>query len=237
MSDLEHLLDVQAHDTRIDQLRHRRATLPERAELAEAEQAVARAQKVRADVDAQRAALAADQRRLEHEVASAKERIAGAEQALYGGTTANPRELQAFQDEIASLNRRVSLLEDEELGVMEQLEPVEAAVAAHDAEIDAGSAAAESLRARASAAEAEIDVDLDVEQAARVEAAAAVPEALLARYEAIRSRAAGIGVARLTAGVCGGCHLRLPAVDIDRIKKLPPDELVECEECGRLLVR
>ena len=32
---LARLLDVQDHDTVVDQLRHRRATLPERAELAD----------------------------------------------------------------------------------------------------------------------------------------------------------------------------------------------------------
>ena len=35
VSDLDHLLDLQANDTHADQLRHRHATLPERAELAE----------------------------------------------------------------------------------------------------------------------------------------------------------------------------------------------------------
>jgi hypothetical protein len=36
---------------------------------------------------------------------------------------------------------------------------------------------------------------------------------------------------------CQGCHLALPAVEVDRIRKLSVDEAVHCEECGRLLVR
>jgi predicted nucleic acid-binding Zn-ribbon protein len=237
MTDLEQLLDVQAHDTRIDQLRHRRATLAEIAEIADAEKRVEAEERRRAEADQRRATLAAEQRRLEHEAGSARERISSAEAALYGGAISNPRELQALQDEIASLNRRVGLLEDDEIAVMEQLEPVEAAIAEHDARIVEERATIDRLRDRLSVAEAEIDVELDAEQAARAVAVAAVPDALLGEYEAIRARAGGIGVARLSAGVCGGCHLRLPAVEVDRIKKLPPDALAHCEECGRLLVR
>ena len=60
---------------------------------------------------------------------------------------------------------------------------------------------------------------------------------LLAEYDELRKRSGGIAIARLVGGSCGGCHLRLPAVDVDRIKKLSPDAPAHCEECGRLLAR
>ena len=41
----------------------------------------------------------------------------------------------------------------------------------------------------------------------------------------------------MVGGSCGGCHLSLSAVDVDRIKKLPPEAPAYCEECGRLLAR
>jgi len=44
-------------------------------------------------------------------------------------------------------------------------------------------------------------------------------------------------VARLEAGACGACHIKLSAVEHDRIQHLPDDEEVRCEECGRVLVR
>jgi predicted nucleic acid-binding Zn-ribbon protein len=47
----------------------------------------------------------------------------------------------------------------------------------------------------------------------------------------------GIGAARLQGATCLGCNLGLPAVVVDRIRKLDPDEVVHCEECGRILVR
>ena len=35
---------------------------------------------------------------------------------------------------------------------------------------------------------------------------------------------------------CSGCHLTLPATEIDRIKKAPPDAFFTCDQCGRILV-
>ena len=48
--------------------------------------------------------------------------------------------------------------------------------------------------------------------------AGAVPEQLLAAYERLGQRLEGVAVARLTGGRCDGCHLSLPAVELDRIR-------------------
>ena len=71
----------------------------------------------------------------------------------------------------------------------------------------------------------------------RATEAARLPEALASRYETLRSRLAGIGAARIVDGRCGGCHLSLPSVELDRIKHLAPDAVVTCDQCGRILVR
>lgn len=237
MPDLERLLDVQGLDTRADQLRHRHDTLAERAALADARAALAAMEQAHAATTRRRDELAAQQDHLEAEIGTARERIATVERTLYGRTTSNPRELQALQDEIASLTRRVSLLEDDELGVMEQLEPVEVEVATATVEGDRLSADIERLEAEVTAAETEIDVELDAVDEARKGVAADVPAPLLDEYEHIRSRSGGVGVARLVGGQCGGCHMRLPAVELDRIKKQADDALVHCDDCGRILVR
>ena len=52
-------------------------------------------------------------------------------------------------------------------------------------------------------------------------AAATVPADLLARYERLRTTLAGTGAARLVGGSCSGCHLTLPAMEVDRIRKAP----------------
>lgn len=237
MTTLDQLLVVQEHDTRADQLRHRRTALPERQALVEAESARKGVEQDLAAVDGRRHVLGREQKRLEDDIALTQDRVTTVDRALYGRNTSNPRELQALQDEVNSLKRRISLLEDEELVVLEQLEPIDAARQLRAVELARLEDEIERLSAVVTAAEAELDVELQANLVERAEAAGAVATELMAEYEAIRARSAGVGVARLVAGVCGGCHLRLPAVEVDRIKKQPPDVVVHCDDCGRLLVR
>jgi hypothetical protein len=56
-------------------------------------------------------------------------------------------------------------------------------------------------------------------------------------YERLRQRLGGVAVALLVGSSCGGCHLTLAAGEIDAIRRLPPDALVTCAQCGRILVR
>jgi predicted nucleic acid-binding Zn-ribbon protein len=87
------------------------------------------------------------------------------------------------------------------------------------------------------AAEKEVDAEIAAAERDRSEAVAPVPDELVVRYDKLRAQHDGIAIARLVGNSCGGCHLKLSAVEIDRLKHEPPDALVFCEECGRLLVR
>jgi predicted nucleic acid-binding Zn-ribbon protein len=231
------LLDLQAHDTQIDQLRHRRASLPARAQLVAAEAALARLAGERATVQAGRDGLGRDQKRLEDEVAAVEAKAEHENATLYSGTVTSPRALQDLQAEIESLRRRQSSLEDGIIELMEQIEPLDADLDRLAAAAAEQEAAAEAARVEITAGEAEIDVVLDQALAERDVLAATVEAGLLAEYEQLRATFGGVGVARLEGGRCSGCQLTLSAVERDRIKNLPPDTLVHCEECGRLLVR
>ncbi len=237
-SALEKLLAVQAIDTHATQLRVRRQGLPERAEAAEVAAALRDVEGKQAALEAESRRLDREQARIEDEVAGLRERSTQADAVLYSGTVTNPRELQALQDEIASLARRVGDLEDKELEILVDREPIDAAVQAVSAERDSLTERAAALAARITAAEAEIDVELEQVLASRAEAVEGVPADLLAEYEELRTANGGVGVAHLEHGTtCGGCHLQLSAMERDRIKGLPEDARIYCEECGRLLVR
>lgn len=237
MSRWDALLAVQDHDTHVDQLVHRRATLPARAELDAVMGQLAQLEQDRAGIDATRHELANGQQRLEDEIASLQDRATQHDKTLYGGTIGNPRELQALQDEIASLKRRIAQLEDKELELMEQIEPLDSDLARLGGERSALDERATALRAQIAEDEVAIDDELAAVRAERSTLADGVEPALLAEYEQLRSHLGGVAIARLVGGSCGGCHLALSAVEVDRIKKLPAEELVHCEECGRLLAR
>ncbi len=237
MSDLDHLLDLQANDTTADQLRHRRETLPERARLVELDERHRALEQETAEPRAERDRLAREQKRLEDEVATVEEKAASVDRQLYGGGVTSPKEAQALQADLESLKRRQSQLEDMVLEVMEQLEPVEAALAESDAAL--GQVATERAQVEAALADAEQAVEAELAQvtAARAELAAQVPTELLAEYERLRPQMGGIAVARLSGPTCQGCHLTLAAAEVDEIRRRPADALVHCPDCGRLLVR
>lgn len=236
MSVLEQLLSIQEHDTALEQMRHRRDHLPERAELASIDERDLDLGRRRAEVEARRDELTKEQRRHEDEVASIEAKITEVDGQLYGGKVTSPRELQALQDEIGALRRRADDIETTLLEVLTALEPVEETIESVDAEAAALATDREVVTVRLSAAEASVEAEIVAEEAARQSAAEGVPADQLDEYESIRARQGGIAVARLVGSSCGACHLMLSAVDLDRIRKLPADQPGICEECGRMLV-
>lgn len=236
MSVLEQLLDLQEHDTALDQLRHRREQLPQRTTLAELDAAASELATRRAGVEAERHELVRQQSRLEDEIAIVEEKRTHDDRQLYSGTITSPRDLQALQDEVASLGRRQGTLEDELLEVLTAIEPLDAALAALDAEHDDLVARRATAEQELAAAEQEIDTEIGTVSAERDAVASNIPDDQLSAYDDARRRHGGIAVARLVGTSCGGCHLTLSAVEIDRIRKLPADQPATCEECGRLLV-
>jgi hypothetical protein len=236
VSALQSLLAVQDRDTAIDQLEHRKAHLPERIELAAVEARIADIEARLASATERRQAVTQRQDRLEEEVFHVETRVAEIEKRMYGGTVTASRDLQAMAAEVEALKARGSSLEDEVLASMEEAEPIDAERAALLAERAAQDSEAERLRAAIAEAEVAVEADVAVEQEAREAARADVPDDLLATYEKLRTKLGGVGAARLVGSSCGGCHLTLPATELDRIKRASAEALVFCDQCGRILV-
>ena len=237
MTRWDDLLAVQEHDTAADQIEHRKRSLPARKELEALMAEVGSMGEQAAEVESRKHELVRSQSRLEDEIASLADRAKQHDTTLYSGTIANPRELQSLQDEIAALKRRIGQLEDQEIELMEQIEPLEAELARLRGEGGTIDEQARALRAAIAEDEVVLDEELAAVRAERDQVAQQVEPALLTEYEAMRPKLGGIAIARLVGGSCGGCHLSLSAVELDRIKKLPPEEPARCEECGRLLAR
>jgi uncharacterized protein len=233
----DQLLALQDLDLRIHQLNHRRTNLPE-LEALEAN-AVERVGVTasRAEVAEAHKELVRRQHLLEDEISQVTNRATGHETNLYSGSVTNPRELQALQEDIDSLRRRQRTLEDQDLELMEEIEPLTAQMAELDGASQSLEAVATDLKAALDAAAAGIDAELAEATAQRATEAAAIDDAVVTDYEQLRVQLGGIAIARLVGNACGGCHLSLPAVELDRIRRLDPDTRVVCDECGRILVR
>jgi len=231
------LLTLQSHDSAVDRLRHRRATLPERAELETRRAAHADLERRRVEVTERRDAELREEKRLDDEVRSLEAKAKAEDARLYSGTISSPRELQAMQADIEQLRRHAAEREDEELEVMVRREALDTEVA----EVEAAQAAVlgemAALQAAIETQEREIDAELAVEEAGREALRPSIPDGMLRLYEQVRTKNRGVGAARLVGMNCQACHLALPATEVDRIRHLPADELVQCEHCGAILVR
>lgn len=236
MSRFAPLLAVQDLDLAIDQLRHRRSHLPERAEFKALE---AEATTVAAELKAAIAArdeVSAREASLEKDITTTEERIAQIDKRMYSGEVSASKDLQAMATEIEHLKARVSQLEDAALEALDEREPLDAAVVALEARAGGMVELGRRLQTAIADAEAAIDAELAGEVEQRTAAAGAVEADLLAEYERLRGRLGGIGVAKLEHGTCMGCRMKLPATELDRLKHQPPDALVHCDQCGRILV-
>jgi uncharacterized protein len=233
---LDHLLAVQDLDTSITQLQHRGAALVETSGLAALEAELAGLESRRADAAGRRVALAESQQGLEVQIAAITERRDLLEKRLYATTTSSSRDLQAMQDEVRHLTDRRAELEEAELAVMLDLDPIDAELAELGVTMTPMQARAEELRGQVTHDQLEIDAAIASAARSRAAEAAQLPTALSDRYETLRARLKGTGAARLIKNHCDGCHLELSSVEVERIRALPRGEVATCEQCGRILV-
>jgi predicted nucleic acid-binding Zn-ribbon protein len=234
---LEQLLVVQEHDSAIDHLRHRRATLPERAVLTQAEALIRELEAPIAEVRGRHDVVSRDVKRLEDEASSAAAKVTEVEGAMYSGSITSPRELQAMQGEVEQLRRHQRALEDRELELMESQEAIDGELGELSARVGAAEDDARTARAAVAEQEAVIDAEIATETDARAAASSGIPANLLALYDGCRAAARGVGVARLVGNTCQGCRLTIPSTEVARIRKAGPDgDVAHCDNCGAILV-
>jgi uncharacterized protein len=230
------LLDLQAEDTALTQLDHRRRTLPELATIADRERRAAEIKVELVDAETAVADLAAEQRRLEADVDTVRQRAQkDQDRMIAAGVPA--KEITGLQHEVTSLARRQSVLEDELLEVMEKREAAEAAVA----ELAGNVEAINTERAQAEAARDEVFAELDdaylKRTAQRAELASGIPADLLALYDKVRAANGGVGAAMLRQRRCEGCRLELAGNELSAVRNAKPEQVLRCENCRRILVR
>ena len=234
--DQRRLLDVQALDTRTQQLAHQRKNLPALATLTELD---GRIVDLRASLVESRTRVADLKRELvkaETDVEQVRNRADRDQQRLdAGGVSA--KDAVALTDELGSLATRQAALEEIELDIMERLEAHEDALAQVESANDDLVAEKTKVEAERDAGWAEIDAQVEAIAGERAKAADGLDTALVTLYEKIRTQLGGTGAAVLNGNRCEGCRMDLPPGDVAAIKGAAPDAVVRCEECGRILVR
>jgi predicted nucleic acid-binding Zn-ribbon protein len=175
--------------------------------------------------------LESDRKNLELEVEGKKQLIAKyANQQLQ---TRKNEEYRALAHEIDTCKADIFKIENQEIELMEQAELAQKEV------VRATQSAAEARKlmedqlSQLSSREQNLKKELTELTTNREELAAAVDDTSRGRYERLVRNKGETVVVGVQHGVCGGCHMRLPAQIV--VTCQAQQELVTCTNCGRIL--
>ena len=230
------LLELQGIDIEIARLDYKAKTLPVLEKLEQAERGRDAHRDLAIAGGAERSDVEAELRRAESDVEQVVGRIEK-DQKLIDSGTVSAKDLENLLGELKSLGRRKEELEEVELEVMVRLEEINARITEHGSERDRFESEANAHVAERDKALAEIDSARTSLLADRQEIESGISKELIELYLKVRELNGGVGAAKLENGQCLGCHLQINAVEVTRIKALPDDEVVRCDECRRILVR
>jgi uncharacterized protein len=228
------LLELQGTDLMLDRLHGRLAALEggeevgaARAELQEAESRVG-------ELKLALNAVVQEQGRLEGDVDSMERKIEAERKRMYDGSVANPKELQSIAAEVESLQNRKSRTEDGVIEQMERREELEARLLLLQSDAEAVRKRLDELEETTGRELVGIEQDLKALTEERESLARGIEPVLLGLYEELRASKKGVGAAALMDGVCQGCHQKLSAVYLDRLKR--GEGIRRCEYCQRILI-
>jgi uncharacterized protein len=230
------LLDLAAVDAELTRVAHRRRSLPELAEIEQTSKSLRASRDSLVAAETAASDLDRDIRKLEAEIDQVQARGERDRGLLDSGSISSGKQLEDLQHELATLQRRQAVLEDDLLDVMERRE-------ATDVDLERGRTALADIERRQLDAihrrdEALADLDATEKHGnqERQTLVSELPADLVALYERIRARQ-GTGAALLREGRCGACRLELDRTALGRLREAAPDEVLRCEECGVVLVR
>lgn len=229
------LLELQAADTMADQLRHRRDHLAERDAVQAAKHDLLRWNEARI----------VTRKRID-ELAEAIEQAEAASNGIDASieklqrqlrTVIAPREAEALQHEIATLEGQRSDNDDRELEALEEHSRLDGELEqlnAQEAPLTEAYLAAESELGTA-----ETDIDGELNRVAdRLDGLrGAVDKKTLRRYDSLR-KSNVVAAATLSGSRCDGCHLDLSPAEVDTVRDAAEagGGVTDCPNCGRLLV-
>ncbi|MGH7952953.1 MAG: zinc ribbon domain-containing protein [Limisphaerales bacterium] len=172
-----------------------------------------------------------ERKRLELEVEAKKSQIEKyANQQLQ---TRKNEEYRALAHEIDGCKSEINKIEDREIVLMEQAEAVQKEVSRATQEANAAKKMVDEQIGQIDQREENLKKELTELQTGRETLAAAVDESARNRYERLLKSKGDNIVVGIAHGVCGGCHMKLPAQNI--VSCQSQQELIGCPNCGRIL--
>ncbi|MGP4049300.1 zinc ribbon domain-containing protein [Streptomyces sp. 2A115] len=231
------LLDVQALDMRLQQLAHKRRSLPEHAEIETLTSDLTQLRDLLVAAQTEESDCAREQTKAEQDVDQVRQRASRDQKRLDSGAVSSPKDLENLQHEIVSLAKRQGDLEDVVLEVMERRESAQERVAELTERVSSFQSKIDDATARRDAASESLDSEIGSATKEREVIAGSIPDDLLKLYDKLRAQQGGVGAARLYQRRCEGCRLELNITEVNDVKAAAPDTVLRCENCRRILIR
>jgi len=228
---LKYLIELQAVDLRLIEIRERMSRFPKR--LAELE---GRVNAARLQITTAKDALTGslkERKTYEMDVEQWKERAK--KYRNQSGEVKTNEAYKALQHEIQNAENEVAKAEDRLLDRMVAGEEYERQLKAAEATVKQVEAAANVERQKIQAEYNATQKELTAAEAVRAGAVAAVPEDLVDHYERIAKRHGGISLAEIRGEGCGQCGVHIRPHVIQQLQRPENEEFFHCETCTRIL--
>jgi hypothetical protein len=167
----------------------------------------------------------------EWELESLQEKVREIENRLYSGKTKDPKELVNLEKEARALKSQIRSKEDALLGLMSQVEEVEAKVKIAAEEVERFKQEWERRQQALGPRKGEIETVLAKLRAERSRLVQQIDSDAFDTYERIRLTR-GQAVVKVERGRCLGCHISVPT---SQWQKAKAGDLIQCNNCSRIL--
>ncbi|MBL9216115.1 MAG: hypothetical protein JNG83_11610 [Opitutaceae bacterium] len=226
---LEKLLILQDRDSKRLGFEQQLAAVPR--EVAAVEAKIAAEKAAIESAKAEWHGLESRKKLLELEIKGAEEKAA--KYKLQQAQVRKNDEYQALTHEIASTEAAISRLEEEEIGVMLQIDEAKKRFGVAEAELKRNIVGHENRIRTMRDREKQLQADVQTAQAAAAAARNEVPAAQLKVYDRVAARPGHPVCVPVNGGRCGGCHLKVPTHL--EVQARAGQEIVTCDQCGRVV--
>lgn len=186
-----------------------------------------------AEVGGQARKLSAELTDLELAQKGIDEKLKKIDKQMYGGSVVNPREVENLEKEIAALKRQRDSNDEKILGLWDTVPPAKEAAAKIEAKIGEIQGQIVERKKAAVVEKQKLEAEFARLTQLRPDAARGINPGLMNKYDSIRQRMGGVGMAEVTRkNSCAGCG----TVIAERaVQSLKDEKVVTCESCHRIL--